>query len=91
MPASDQGRGQRADQAPRSPRQTLGDRAHRPARRSRLDALLRLAETQRLADAFQRAGVPVVQLKGAPLSERLYGDALLRHSMDIDVLASPCY
>jgi hypothetical protein len=56
------------------------------ARRSRLDALLRLSEARRVADALQRAGVAAVQLKGAPLSERLYADALLRHSMDIDVL-----
>jgi hypothetical protein len=56
------------------------------ARRSRLDALLRLGEARRVADALQRAGVAAVQLKGAPLSERLYADALLRHSMDIDVL-----
>jgi hypothetical protein len=59
------------------------------AKRSRLQALLRLGEVQHIADVFQRAGIAVLQLKGAPLSERLYGDALLRHSMDIDLLVPP--
>jgi hypothetical protein len=59
------------------------------AKRVRLTALLQQGEAQRIAAAFQHAGVPAVHLKGAPLSERLYGDALLRHCVDIDVLVPP--
>lgn len=70
------------------PRQLLEDLAA-AARRARLAALLKLGETRRVGEAFQRAGIPAVQLKGAPLSERLYGDALLRQSMDTDVLVPP--
>jgi hypothetical protein len=70
------------------PRQLLEGLAA-SAKRARLGALLRLGEAQRIAAAFQRAGIPAVHLKGTPLSERLYGDASLRHSVDIDILVPP--
>ena len=67
------------------PREII-DKLAAMARRSRLDGLFRLAETRKIAKLFQGSGIPAVQLKGAPLSQRLYGDPLMRHSMDIDVL-----
>jgi hypothetical protein len=70
------------------PRQLLESLAV-SAKRARLGALLRLGEAQRIAAVFQRAGIAAVHLKGAPLSERLYGDASLRHSVDIDILVAP--
>lgn len=44
---------------------------------------------QRLAGDVERAGVPVVMLKGPHLAERLHGDASMRDSTDIDLLVRP--
>jgi hypothetical protein len=56
------------------------------ARSSRLDGLLQMAEARRIAELLSQADIPAVQLKGASLSQRLYGDPLMRHSIDIDLL-----
>lgn len=45
------------------------------------------AETLRdTLDAFYRAGLPVITLKGPSLAERLYGDCSLRTCYDLDLL-----
>jgi hypothetical protein len=49
-------------------------------------ALQLVAETARLADAFDKAAVPVLVLKGAALSRRYYGDYGLREAGDIDLM-----
>ncbi|MCU1293974.1 MAG: lasso peptide biosynthesis protein, partial [Bryobacterales bacterium] len=48
-----------------------------------------LAETRRLCDLLQQAGVPVRVLKGVPLSQRVFNDPSLRDVGDIDLLISP--
>ena len=48
-----------------------------------------LAETRRLCDLLQQAGVPVRVLKGVPLSQRVFNDPSLRHVGDIDLLIAP--
>jgi hypothetical protein len=37
-------------------------------------------------DALERAGIPFVVLKGAALAEPVYGDPVLRHSHDLELL-----
>ena len=56
------------------------------AKRSRMNAMLQIAHSRRIATGFMQAGIPVIQLKGAPLSRRLYGDATLRCCGDVDLL-----
>lgn len=46
------------------------------------------AHTRRVVRAIDAAGIPVLRLKGTALSERLYGDAGLRQSNDVDVLVA---
>lgn len=53
------------------------------AARRQFGALVRVV--QRLEGASFRPAV----LKGAPLSQRLYGDPFVRHSADLDLLVSP--
>jgi hypothetical protein len=48
-----------------------------------------LAETRRLCDLLQQAGVPVRVLKGVPLSQRVFNDPSLRDVGDIDLLIAP--
>ncbi len=43
-------------------------------------------ELQRLLPLFAEAGVPVMPFKGPMLSEKLFGDLLLRMSADLDLL-----
>jgi len=43
-------------------------------------------EILRILDAFSRSGVQCIPLKGPVLSYRLYGDATVRRSSDLDVL-----
>ena len=51
---------------------------------------LRLAGLQDLVmRVFAGAGIPCLILKGSPLSERLYDDALIRPVGDVDILVSP--
>jgi hypothetical protein len=42
-----------------------------------------------LLKAFNRAGIPVMSLKGPILSDELYSDVGLRHSKDIDLAVAP--
>jgi hypothetical protein len=54
-----------------------------------LRAFRYLAETRRLCDLLQQAGVSVRVLKGVPLSQREYGDPSVRDVGDIDLLIAP--
>lgn len=63
----------------------LADEAQRIGRQ----ALLLTAETARLQEAFEGAGVPFVVLKGVPLAQRAYGSVGLKHARDVDVLVPP--
>lgn len=45
--------------------------------------------TRRVARALQAAALPFALLKGPALAERLYGDASLRPTTDVDVLVDP--
>lgn len=56
------------------------------AMRRRLSTLGKIALTRQIATSFTEADIPVVQLKGPALSQRLYGDCMLRVSVDIDLL-----
>ena len=49
----------------------------------------RLRGLQRADDVLADAGVDRLVLKGAPLSQRLYGNPLLRGSVDVDLLVAP--
>ncbi|HZY04716.1 MAG TPA: nucleotidyltransferase family protein [Anaeromyxobacteraceae bacterium] len=53
-------------------------------RQPRLDA-----DLDRALLALGSAGVPCAVLKGPPLGERLYGEAALRPSLDLDLLVAP--
>lgn len=55
-------------------------------RRWRLFGLKSLAELVRIQKSFDEAGVSLLHLKGPTLSQRLYGDPLLRSFGDLDVL-----
>ena len=48
-----------------------------------------LSETRRLCDLLEQAGVPVLVLKGVPLSQAVFGDASVRDVGDIDLLIAP--
>lgn len=43
------------------------------------------AETLRLQARFDEAGIPVVNLKGASLAQRIYGSTAFKHGRDIDL------
>jgi hypothetical protein len=57
--------------------------------RSARRGLSQVKEIARLARNFERAGIPMLVLKGAVLSEQLYGDPILRSARDIDLLVAP--
>ena len=46
-------------------------------------------ESRRLSDAFAKAGVPILFLKGLTLGKLAYGDAYLKMGWDLDVLVAP--
>jgi hypothetical protein len=54
-----------------------------------VNAFRYLAETRRLCDLLQQAGVPVRVLKGVALSQRVFRDPSLRDVGDIDLLIAP--
>ena len=57
---------------------------------SQTQNVLKLAgEGVRISEAFSNERVPVIMLKGAFLSERLYSNLALRPSRDIDILVNP--
>lgn len=51
--------------------------------------LILTRELGRLLRSFERAGVPVIPLKGPLLAETLYSDPALRPSSDLDLLVRP--
>lgn len=55
----------------------------------RLLNLRAMGEMLRLAAAFDRTGLPMLFLKGIPLGVRAYGTAILKRSLDIDLLVAP--
>lgn len=59
------------------------------ARGQALAGLAQLAELRRLLDLFAAAGVPVLVLKGLPLSQRLHGGIAHRGVGDMDLLVAP--
>jgi len=46
-------------------------------------------EMERIVDRLQRESIPAIVLKGPVLGRKLYGDAMLRPSKDIDLLIAP--
>lgn len=52
-------------------------------------SLADLAETLRLTEAFERAAIAPIVLKGVPLGIQAYGSASLKRSWDIDLLVRP--
>jgi len=46
-------------------------------------------ELGRILAAFERAGIPVIPLKGPVLADELYSQPLLRPSEDLDILVQP--
>jgi hypothetical protein len=70
------------------PADTIGT-LKRAATHNAISTFAYLAETRRLCDLLQQAGVAVRVLKGVPLSQRVYGDPALRDVGDIDLLIAP--
>lgn len=46
-------------------------------------------EQQRLIKMLAAAGIPILIFKGVPMARQLYGDPVLRHTGDIDLLVPP--
>ena len=70
---------------PQSIRQQLQERSE-ACRRSALGHSLQLAAVLKV---FNRAGIPVMPLKGPLLSLELYGDVTLRQTKDLDLAVAP--
>ena len=70
---------------PQSIRQQLQERSE-ACRRSALGHSLQLAAVLKV---FNRAGIPVMPLKGPLLSLDLYGDVTLRQTKDLDLAVAP--
>ena len=73
-------------------RQVPAERLHplRPAWLAfRRQHLVAVQELERLLDAFDEAGVPVIPLKGPVLAETLYRDPACRPLTDLDALVPP--
>jgi len=49
-------------------------------------SLLLTARLLALVEAFERAGIPLLTLKGPALAQQLYGDPAMRDSLDLDLL-----
>jgi hypothetical protein len=58
---------------------------------SRDQAIRRMFISIKINDLFQKAGIPIIHLKGLPLSQKLFGCPLVRDSCDIDLYVSPQY
>lgn len=53
---------------------------------------LRLAsESLYLQQQFERAGIPILMLKGVSLAKRVYGTIAFKHGRDIDLLVQPVH
>lgn len=61
------------------------------ARQMAAHALVLLHYQGRLAEAWERAGIPILWLKGLALSDQLYGRCEARQAGDLDVLVDPAY
>jgi putative nucleotidyltransferase-like protein len=59
---------------------------HRQAQKHVQDALIQAADLIRLVQCFERAGIPVMPLKGPVLAMQAYGTLALRHVGDLDLL-----
>lgn len=55
----------------------------------RIRAMLHMQLLAGVLKAFNRAGIPVMPLKGPLLSIEIYGDAGIRQSKDLDILVPP--
>lgn len=55
----------------------------------RIQAIRHCRQLERVLKAFNRAGIPVMSLKGPILSAELYGDVGLRQSKDLDLAVAP--
>ena len=54
--------------------------------RASAQSLLLTARLLRIVEAFENARIPMIALKGPALSQQLYGDPGMRHSVDLDLL-----
>lgn len=61
----------------------------RLVRAQKFETLQQAGFLKSLLDRFERAAIPVVPIKGLPLSARLYTDISLRVAGDIDLLVDP--
>ncbi|HAT8700787.1 nucleotidyltransferase domain-containing protein [Legionella pneumophila] len=52
-------------------------------------AIRKLFLSIKINELFHQYNIPVIHLKGLPLSQKLFGDPLLRQSCDIDLYISP--
>jgi hypothetical protein len=59
------------------------------ARRIAHKAMMLAAETRRLVDAAEAAGLEPVVLKGTPLALLAYGEVHLKHAKDVDLVVAP--
>ncbi|ABQ57150.1 TPA: nucleotidyltransferase family protein [Legionella pneumophila] len=58
---------------------------------NRHKAIKKLFLSIKINELFQQYNIPVIHLKGLPLSQKLFGDPLLRQSCDIDLFIPPQY
>ncbi|CAM3024841.1 TPA: nucleotidyltransferase family protein [Legionella pneumophila] len=56
---------------------------------NRDSAIRKLFLSIKINELFQQYNIPVIHLKGLPLSQKLFGDPLIRQSCDIDLFISP--
>ncbi len=62
------------------------EQLHHAYRYNAVNALLLTTELEKILAALEENGIPVIPFKGVTLGERLYGDAALRESGDIDII-----
>ena len=66
--------------------ETAMEQLHHAYRYNAVNALLLTTELEKILAALAENGIPVIPFKGVTLGERLYGDAALRESGDIDII-----
>jgi hypothetical protein len=76
----------RIEAAPDTVSDWFRERLEQARAASRVRAMAFSAVTHRVTGRLEELAIPAVALKGAGLSEELYGDAAMRHYDDIDVL-----
>ena len=62
------------------------EQLHHAYRYNAVNALLLTTELEKILAALEENEIPVIPYKGVTLGERLYGDAALRESGDIDII-----